>query len=360
MKYLLSLLLLCPGLSFAASVSLEDFSAHVDRVIAGHYGRTDADVTTKFKQLPNTDCKLSDYDDQDYLMDPICIAYGQYPTMDFQTAVNLTWDHIADFQHVYDLQATGFEYEPTQPVLTTDYTETLTRFEDIPEAAMTALRYQYQGDKIIVPKKLIAFENLKDFGFYAVKKQNDFISKCERTNYSVAIKQVDGTYLEPGETFDLNKAISNQEGQCKGSGAEKHIFYGGSCGASTHMFRLSLLMPSVDVVERHNHSVRWATYYGDYIYGDDAAMYEYNKQFVIQNDGQWPIYYRLLYTNDSNTVYLVGITPHRSQYETFITKNQTGPRSALVTKSIVDPSDQSVIKYNERATTYTQKHYGIN
>jgi vancomycin resistance protein YoaR len=50
-------------------------------------------------------------------------------------------------------------------------------------------------------------------------------------------------------------------------------------------------MPDITVLERAGHTKWRALYYGSNIMGDDAAMYENSKKFIIRNDFDTSIYF---------------------------------------------------------------------
>ena len=62
------------------------------------------------------------------------------------------------------------------------------------------------------------------------------------------------------------------------------MFYMGICGVSSMAYRASILNPNVTISKRASHLQRFTRYYGDDIYGDDAAIYELTKQFEIVNN----------------------------------------------------------------------------
>jgi len=70
------------------------------------------------------------------------------------------------------------------------------------------------------------------------------------------------------------------------------MFYGGVCGVSSLLFRISLLQPDIQIIQRYPHSEWYTIYYGDTVEGDDAAVIEMRKQFEIKNTGATPIYFR--------------------------------------------------------------------
>jgi vancomycin resistance protein YoaR len=52
-------------------------------------------------------------------------------------------------------------------------------------------------------------------------------------------------------------------------------------------------MPGLTTIERHNHSKWRSLYYGANVMGDDAAMYQNSQRFIVRNDFDEPIYFRV-------------------------------------------------------------------
>jgi len=69
-------------------------------------------------------------------------------------------------------------------------------------------------------------------------------------------------------------------------------------------------MPDIEIVKRSPHSVRYVPYYSDYVFGDDAAIYEMSKQFEIKNNSEQTTYFKVL--SQDNAAYLVSIVPSKS------------------------------------------------
>jgi hypothetical protein len=51
-------------------------------------------------------------------------------------------------------------------------------------------------------------------------------------------------------------------------------------------------------------------YYSEYVFGDDAALYEMNKQLEIKNIGDTELYFKVLDKKNAN--YFVIITPEKN------------------------------------------------
>jgi len=63
------------------------------------------------------------------------------------------------------------------------------------------------------------------------------------------------------------------------------------------------MIPDIEIVKRYPHSIRLVPYYSDYVFGDDAAIYEMSKQFEIKNNSNHTTYFKVL--KQDNASYLV-------------------------------------------------------
>jgi vancomycin resistance protein YoaR len=116
------------------------------------------------------------------------------------------------------------------------------------------------------------------------------------------------------------------------------------------------MIPNITVTKRYPHIRRRAQFYGKTIYGDDAAVLTTDKQLEIRNDGNFPIYFKLITFEDYT--YLVGISPIKQNTTVKIQKIPTGPLTALVTKTLIDRTRQEVIKIEEFFSRYYQYYNG--
>lgn len=158
------------------------------------------------------------------------------------------------------------------------------------------------------------------FSFFVVRKDMTPLKNCTKQNYTVALRHFDGFSWGPGRILNVNNEISYLGGYCKGSGPQNLKFFGGVCGFATQLFRLSLLIPKIDVLKRYNHSFWSVPYYSDYIYGDDAVLYQKSKQLELKNSLTNQIYLKVL-EKDSYT-YLVGILDRELDSYVQISKEQ--------------------------------------
>jgi len=80
------------------------------------------------------------------------------------------------------------------------------------------------------------------------------------------------------------------------------------------------LVPTIEISKRYAHNERLVPYYSDYVFGDDAALYQMNKQLEIKNTGKTEIYLKVL--DKGNGTYFVMIVPEKTNQRVTITKKE--------------------------------------
>lgn len=117
-------------------------------------------------------------------------------------------------------------------------------------------------------------------------------NKDRTTNLKIASKKINGTIIQPGETFDFNKVVGSRTA-AKGY-KKAHVFTGGSsmtmglaggiCQVASTMFNTALIA-NVPIVERHQHSQRVS-----YVpLGRDAAISGNVQNFKWKNNTKYAI-----------------------------------------------------------------------
>jgi vancomycin resistance protein YoaR len=158
---------------------------------------------------------------------------------------------------------------------------------------------------------------------------------CRRQNFDVAMNVLNNKIINPWEIYNFNTdLVPLQNDYCKDNDSWKYLFYWWVCGASTQIFRNALMNPFIEVEERHPHSVRYVKWYNEYIFWDDAAIYERTKQFKIKNIWTKPIYFKVIQKNSKK--YLISIYPSENKYFSHITKVQIDKTQAAVWKAIYE------------------------
>lgn len=117
-------------------------------------------------------------------------------------------------------------------------------------------------------------------------------NKDRTTNLKIASKKINGTIIQPGETFDFNKVVGSRT---RSKGYKKaHVFTGddgvamglagGICQVTSTAFNAALLA-NVQIVERHQHSQRVS-----YVpLGRDAAISGNAQNFKWKNNTKYAI-----------------------------------------------------------------------
>ena len=117
-------------------------------------------------------------------------------------------------------------------------------------------------------------------------------NKDRTTNLKIASKKINGTIIQPGETFDFNKVVGSRtssKGYKKahvftGDGGVAMGLAGGICQVASTAFNAALLA-NVQIVERHQHSQRVS-----YVpLGRDAAISGNVQNFKWKNNTKYAI-----------------------------------------------------------------------
>lgn len=117
-------------------------------------------------------------------------------------------------------------------------------------------------------------------------------NKDRTTNLKIASKKINGTIIQPGETFDFNKVVGSRTA-AKGY-KKAHVFTGensttmglagGICQVASTVFNTALIS-NVKIVERHQHSQRVS-----YVpLGRDAAISGNAQNFRWKNNTKYAI-----------------------------------------------------------------------
>ncbi len=263
------------------------------------------------------DCLIDKQDEDNYLVSPSCILQNKLPTLEYKEAIDYLRTYIDWFWTSYNENEVSFSYEWTFPI----FKENLDIYPYSLWAKQILIDAEKQNKLIHLNKKHIAFYSIKNLWFYATNKDLSILKRCTRQNYTVALNSFDGMILKTNESINLNKHLSYLPWYCKWSWPQNLKFYWWVCGFITQLFRTSLILPEIEITKRYSHSVRLSAYYSDYVFWDDAAIYEMGKQFEIKNNSEYPIYFKEL--NKWNSNYFVAILLWKQTKWVNITKKQT-------------------------------------
>lgn len=112
-------------------------------------------------------------------------------------------------------------------------------------------------------------------------------------NMSLAMKFINGTVLNPGETFSFNEVVGDSNQPSRGflpaasilNGKIVMSYGGGVCQASTTVYGAAI-RANMTILERYNHR-----YKSSYVpYGEDAAIDYGNLDLKFRNDLNMPVY----------------------------------------------------------------------
>lgn len=317
----------------------------------------DLSTISKIQQLKymryinQQECFYAKEDTDTYIITPSCLFENKLPQLPLAQALEILWPHVEAFNTVYNESAQSFIYEWTSPIITKAYDI----FPKTTAEKIALAKAEIQDKRLKIDIYAIALHSIKQANFYVVYRDISPLKRCTKQNYFVALNVLNNKVIQPGATLNLNQEIANAQGYCKGSGRKDLMFYGGVCGASTQLFRASLLSPQVTISKRYGHSQRLVPYYSEYVFGDDAAMYEMNKQFEIQNQSTSELYIK--YLQKDGGVYLAIITPQKDKKWVTINKFQTQKLKATVEKHIYEEEPKNRIDGQTFISTYIQKEH---
>lgn len=303
------------------------------------------------KYINEQKCTYIKENEESYIITPSCLFKDKLPKLWFTEAIDYMRPYITTFNTIYNELATTFSYEWTSPIFEKNY-------DILPKTTTEKIQLaqaQIQGKKIRISKSNLAYQTIKNANFYVVYRNTSILKRCTKQNYLVAVNILNNSTIKPWEIINLNQKIANAKWYCKWSGPTNLMFYGGVCGLSTQLFRASLLAPQIEITKRYGHSRRLVPYYSEYIFGDDAAMYEMNKQFEIKNQSENDLYIKFLEKNSG--IFLTIITPTKDNKWVTINKKQIQKLNAKVEKSIYEKKPERVIDTDAFASKYTKKIY---
>ncbi len=139
------------------------------------------------------------------------------------------------------------------------------------------------------------------YEYYTTK----YVNNANRTkNLQIACKAINGTILEPGETFSFNKVVGKRTAAkgykpatiFTGSSGTAQSLGGGVCQVASTMFNAALYS-NFQIVERSQHSQR-VSYCP---LGRDAAIYWGSKDFKFKNTSGYPVMIKMTCSNGKLT-----------------------------------------------------------
>jgi hypothetical protein len=287
-----------------------------------------------------------------YVLSANCLLKPIEGVLSDQEVLDTIMPYVRGIPMVYNTASTNFLYEPTQPIFTQKI---------LPDNVDDEIDYAFLFDlenkntKIFLSKLQLAYLISKNRSWYATRKSDvGTLKPCTKQNYYVAFNALSDYIREPKSKLNLNDIIKYRAWYCKGTGPKDLMFYGWVCGFATQLFRLSLLIPNVDVVERYGHSVWYVQYYSEYVFWDDAALYQNQKKLILKNELDVPIYFKTI--DMESSTYLVAIVPKKVASYVEIKKEQVSNLKWQLTKTIKTPAGKSHLAEN-MVTGYTRRVY---
>lgn len=305
-----------------------DFSDFINDIETVENAKKSINIFSYIDQIESLDkktCIVQNYENYSYIS-PVCLLKDTtYLTT--EKSIQYILKDLNTFYDIYQQDSYYFTYKATKPYFKYSiYDRYLKNRWNIYEK-IAILYWTSENRMIKINNEILAKLMFENYSFYSVPTNLANRWPCSLTNYKLAIWKLNWLELKPWEVLDLNKLISNDPHSCKWSSTKSFLFYWWSCWASSQLFRLSLIMPDITVLERAWHAKRRALYYGANIMWDDAAMYENSKKFVIRNDFNTSIYF--IAYEKWNYVYLVWIVPEKVDEYVEIIKNVNWYRSSL-------------------------------
>lgn len=358
-KFILSIFLFSLYFSFSlASDSFDDFIHRWEYTkIINHISDSDQELSnrslfTQMLSLKNEKCVYKERGNS-YLLSPLCLLNRELPYIDENLVIENIWPEVVWFDDSYDETKTKFEYKSANP-----FFKNYKSIFDIDNIQKLFLIKLYdRGTYILVPKTYIMYENFKKMSFYVVSKNISLLKPCTKQNYKVALNSLDNYVLAPWNIFNLNDHISYLPWYCKWSWPQNLMFYGGVCWFASQLFRSSLLNPDMEILKRSWHSVWLTAYYSDYIYWDDAAIYQNTKQFEIKNNSKKNIYFKVM--NKWDYSYFIAILSKEPEKKVNISKKQVWNLSAILEKKVYDLNYWNLLTSQTFESTYSYKSNAI-
>ena len=252
------------------------------------------------------DCEQYERKDEKILVNPSCILEGKLPELNLKDRVDAVWSRLARVGTGYLAHEAFAVYRPESVELQPG--DGLFPLSEQRRSAL--LSAQKKNKKAELPLSFFAERSKSSLAFFIADKDISQLKPCTRTNYLLAFENLDGKRIKAGSEFNFNHYLFGLRGYCQGHGGLDLKFYGGVCGVSSQLFRAALTSSVLQIPLRRNHSERFSAYYGDSVEGDDAAVYETSKQFILRNTSDHDIFIKT-FQKDQKT-FLVFVTEQKS------------------------------------------------
>lgn len=335
----------------SASYSYNDFNSFVDDINLVRKSNKNISVvklSLDFDKIKDNKCVVSYYNN--YIdVSPVCFLLTETNfNIDIDESLNYLLNDLQWFTSYYS-DLNSFFYTSADPIFKESKFDLYKKYRSTIYERVVITYMEMKNTKIRITKDILSKFMFDQFSFYVVPTYMTNRANCSLTNYKLAISKLEWLKLEPWNDLNLNSLISYDTRACRWTLWNNYMFFGGSCWASTQLFRLSLLMPNLDVVERHAHSKWRAYYYWSNIMGDDAAMYENSKKFIVKNNFDTPIYFKVYEQWEFS--YLVWVLPKKENSYVEINKNVLWLSSSVYKNIYVWDTLNKIYEFNSRYNT---------
>lgn len=306
-------------------------------------------------------CIIQKLPNGNYLTKIACLSQPLFSGESFVQHVDTLRPAIKDFDQEYQLDGEVFSYSGSaQPIFRQEKTQQKYQFFRYIKQAITAPYWLFAIDmdkdiELTLHEAILA--DFQHYSFYPARRDIHELGPCSRINYWIALASIDKKILLPQQDFNVNRRIAFRRGYCKGKDSPQRPFYWWACGASTQVFRISLLHPFLVNYDREHHGIWYSRYYGEKITWDDASIIDFRQQLTLKNLSDVMVYFRYLEVEKDANVLLVGISPKTFDRTVRITKQQTWPLSAVLSKEVFWP--QACLSFQERVSKYRIIDHGF-
>lgn len=291
------------------------------------------------------DCEY-ETNDKWYIIDASCVLEKNLPSMNLSDIIGATWDQITDFSWVYLPFEESFTYYWAYPIFSTKWNKYLQNNSLSKQLLLEAIKHK---EKILITYNELAQYYAEHLSYFVADKDISNLWRCSLQNYLVALNSIDNYVLPVNKSFNANQHLIYQNGYCRWQSEQDFLFYGGVCWMISQLFRVSLLNPEITITKRFSHNERFAVYYWETVWGDDAAIYERSKQFEILNNWDSDILFKV--RNNWDSTQLIAISRPTEKWVQ-INKNFIDWRETAVhlEKRIFEPiyDDKTISISNER------------
>lgn len=268
-------------------------------------------------------------------LNPDCLLKGKPPAFSLQEKAEIVLHHLAEWGSGYQPDLQFAVYGGDSVKLTTDKA----LFPLSSELREQLQKAEIVGQHIQLSSERFAKMLSQDLLFWGSEKEISQMGPCTKQNYLLAFDNLNNTLIQPGETFNFNRYLINLKGYCKGMSSNVFLFYGGVCGVSGQLFRAGLSSPQVEIGQRRGHNFRYSKYYGEQVEGDDAAVYERNKQFEFTNTSTQHLLIKTLMKGTKTYLFFITEKAGLSDQRVEIHKVRKSPLEVQIFKTIYQDRD---------------------